>query len=139
VINISLASYLAIADASSTPARNAMAAVMQEASDLGVVITVAAGNYASSIMDWVPASLPMVATVTAIDESGQAAASFSNFLDKADPNSSNKTTLLAAPGAAIRSSVPLAISSSGYRALSGTSQASPHVAGALHHHHLETK
>jgi len=56
-----------------------------------------------NLTDWRPASLPMVATVTAVDESGQAVASFSNFLDRADPKQIIKTTVLAAPGVRIKS------------------------------------
>jgi subtilisin family serine protease len=130
VINLSLAAFYPLTDPYFLGARIAIAALFQEASDAGIVFTAAAGNYDSSLLDWVPAGLPMVATVTAVDTIGNFPALFSNFLNQSDPNSAQKmSTVLAAPGTSIRSSVPFTNAASAYKVLSGTSQASPHVAG----------
>ncbi|NIO72039.1 MAG: S8 family serine peptidase, partial [Anaerolineae bacterium] len=85
------------------------------AHDLGCVIVAAAGNDNSSVS--YPARYPEVFAVAATDSDDQKA-SFSNYGPEVD---------VAAPGVSIRSTYWWGGST--YEWLSGTSQASPHVAG----------
>ena len=109
----------------------------------GVVYVVSAGNSATDLQDAIPAGYDEVLTVTAMtDTDGQPgglgatksfcpsvqslddmAASFSNFATL----SSDQAHTIAAPGVCIFSTVP----SGGYAIDSGTSMASPHVAGTV--------
>lgn len=104
----------------------------------GVMYVVAAGNDTKDIASAVPAAYNEVLTVTAVaDFNGQpsggtastcganvedAAASFSNFTMS---GSSDEAHTIAAPGACITSTWK----GSSYNTISGTSMASPHVAG----------
>jgi subtilisin family serine protease len=82
-----------------------------------VAVAVAAGNNGADAKDFSPASEPSVLTIAAHD-SNNANASWSNFGALID---------LSAPGVSVLSTS----SSGGTTTMSGTSMASPHVAGAL--------
>jgi subtilisin len=106
----------------------------------GVTYTVAAGNSNADFQNFVPATYSEVLTVTAVSDSdgfpggkGAApscragekddyAATFSNYATLA----SDQNHTIAAPGVCIYSTWK----SGGYNTISGTSMASPHIAGA---------
>lgn len=103
-------------------------AAFKRASDVGILNVCAAGNdgYDNNVAPLYPASfdLPGVISVAASDQDDQLA-SFSNM--------GSRRVALAAPGVDILSTFPPGINQDGslYGVLSGTSMASPHVAGAL--------
>ncbi|MGY1642025.1 S8 family serine peptidase [Geodermatophilus sp. SYSU D00703] len=90
------------------------AAAVDYARAKGVTVVAAAGNEGSSVPSY-PAATPGVVSVAAVDSSSRRA-SFSNY---------GPTVDLSAPGVGIRST----LASGGSGAMSGTSMASPHVAG----------
>jgi len=89
------------------------------ANDRGTVVVVAAGNNSADARNYAPANAKGAITVTAVDSTGKLA-SFSNKAAKLEQK-------LAAPGVDILSTYP----KNQYKQLSGTSMATPHVAGIV--------
>ncbi|RYO80335.1 hypothetical protein DL766_001663 [Monosporascus sp. MC13-8B] len=100
------------------PASRALNNAVEALARSGVVPVVAAGNEAQDAANVSPASAPNAITVGAIDQTNDRIASFSNFGEDVD---------IFAPGVNVRS-VGIR-SDSDSEVLSGTSMASPHVAG----------
>ncbi|WP_394222844.1 S8 family serine peptidase [Alteromonas gracilis] len=105
VVNMSLGG-----GSSSTTERNAM----QSFTDAGMLLVAAAGNDGNSAKSY-PASYDAVMSVAAVD-SNENRASYSQY---------NNQVEIAAPGSAVQSTYP----TNTYASLSGTSMATPHVAG----------
>ncbi|APD87617.1 peptidase S8 [Alteromonas sp. Mex14] len=105
VVNMSLGGGSA-----SATERNAM----QSFTDAGMLLVAAAGNDGNSAKSY-PASYDAVMSVAAVD-SNENRASYSQYNDQVE---------IAAPGSAVQSTYP----TNTYAALSGTSMATPHVAG----------
>ena len=97
---------------------------IEEARDAGILFIAAAGNDASNndSTPSYPASYPIdnIISVAAIGNSGTLAR-FSNY--------GARSVHVAAPGLNILSTWPSAIDSSGFKTISGTSMATPHVSG----------
>ena len=105
VVNMSLGGGSA-----STTERNAM----QSFTDAGMLLVAAAGNDGNSAKSY-PASYDAVMSVAAVD-ANENRASYSQYNDQVE---------IAAPGSAVQSTYP----TNTYASLSGTSMATPHVAG----------
>jgi len=113
VVNMSLGG--AGDPASNTMLKDSIQAVL----DAGIVVCIAAGNDATDTAGFIPAGYDVGIVVSAYDAYGgdNGFAYFSNYGDAVD---------IAAPGMTITSTYP----DGDYAALSGTSMATPHVAGA---------
>jgi len=102
----------------------AVADAVQAASEAGILVVSAAGNSGCCDTVLYPAKLPGSMAVAAVDANDERA-SFSSTGPEVD---------VAAPGVDILSTVPTGTCKlcdpSGYRSLSGTSMATPHVSGA---------
>ncbi|MFQ3206028.1 MAG: serine protease [Glaciecola sp.] len=96
---------------SSTAERNAMQGFVDD----GIMLVAAAGNSGNSTLSY-PASYDAVISVAAVD-SAENIASYSQF---------NSQVEIAGPGTAVESTWPI----NTYNTISGTSMATPHVAGA---------
>ena len=103
---------------SGNDARDPLRLAIQRVVDTGVVVVIAAGNEAQDVSNVAPAGYDIGLIVSAYDASrgDNGFASFSNFGGAID---------VTAPGVSINSTWP----GGGYRNLSGTSMAAPHVAG----------
>ena len=126
VLNMSLGGS-GVSSAYQTAIDNALAA--------GVVSVVAAGNSNADANNYSPAFVPNAVTVSAITDSDGLAGGLgdSNCRStrddtKADYSNWGTAVDIAAPGSCILSTYP--IEQGSYAAISGTSMASPHVAGA---------
>jgi len=119
---------------------DALHAAVCKSVEAGVTYVVAAGNDGADFAGFVPAAYNEVLTVTAVaDFNGQAgggaAATCRTDVDDTPADFSNFTTVgsgeeihtIAAPGVCIQSTWK----SGGYKTISGTSMASPHVAGTV--------
>lgn len=96
---------------SSTAERNAMQGFVDD----GIMLVAAAGNSGNSTLSY-PASYDAVISVAAVD-SAESIASYSQY---------NSQVEIAGPGTAVQSTWP----TNTYNTISGTSMATPHVAGA---------
>jgi subtilisin family serine protease len=94
-------------------------AAIDRARRAGVLVVAAAGNGATDV-PFYPAASPGALAVTATDQQDRFAASFSNR---------GSYVGLAAPGVDIVSTYPTYMEPVGYRVMSGTSMAAPHVSG----------
>jgi subtilisin len=111
---------------------DAMHAAICDSVAAGVTYVVAAGNNAADAQEFVPAAYDEVITVSALadfdgKDGGDAAATCRTDVDDTFASFSNygEDVDLIAPGVCIRSTWMLG----GYNTISGTSMASPHVAG----------
>jgi len=113
--------------------------VFNEVVAQGVTVVVSAGNDGTDLQLQFPAGCPQTLVVTAVVDldgvpsADDKAGDFSNYLDATKPSvtAAEKARVLAAPGWDIISTVPLTIDPSGVGRKSGTSQASPFVAGVV--------
>ncbi|WIA19325.1 hypothetical protein OEZ85_003957 [Tetradesmus obliquus] len=115
VINLSLATMVDPKSEEYAATVDAVCGVFAQAEAAGVFVAVAAGNYGDALRGYLPAACPSVAAVTAVDETGSAAASFSNFLEVNGATPEDQARIIAAPGTKIRSTISFAKDSTGYR------------------------
>ncbi|MGY2574487.1 S8 family serine peptidase [Vibrio sp. C8] len=114
---------------------SAMDSAIKTAFEAGVFVVVAAGNSNADSADFTPANAPFAFTVSALAdfdglEGGYGSATCRSDEDDTLANFSNwgAPVDIAAPGVCITSTYP--IEKGSYGTISGTSMASPHVAGA---------
>lgn len=99
-------------------------ASIQAAVDRGIVVVIAAGNSNQDLLTFSPAACSAAVAVTAIDAKTNTPADFSNWLGGRGSADDQRRTV-AAPGVNILS----VLNTGAYEAWSGTSMATPHVAG----------
>ena len=108
---------------------------IQGAVNKGVAFAVAAGNSNDNVMNYSPASFSNVITVSALADFNGLPGGGANSTCRPDQDDSSADFSnwgevdIAAPGVCIMSTLP--VGKGGYGTLSGTSMASPYVAGAL--------
>ncbi|KAF6257327.1 peptidase S8/S53 domain-containing protein [Scenedesmus sp. NREL 46B-D3] len=133
VINLSLAVYIDPAAAGSHGflliSRPAYAAgLLGQLAPALMVQPTLSRKYGQDVRGSLPAACPTVIAVTSVDPQSGTPSSFSNFLSE-PATMAEKGGIMAAPGNAIKSTISYAREASGYRELSGTSMAAPHIAG----------
>lgn len=111
-----------------TPHSAVYEAAAKAALDAGTLIVAAAGNSGDAV--GMPANCPSVMAVAALAPTLQRAPFSSVGYDADERGQRHKGPDIAAPGVGVFSSVPLGTHSTGYASWSGTSMATPHVAGA---------
>ena len=107
---------------SASPAADEIERVIDELIDVGIIVVAAAGNFADDACSYVPARMPRVVTVGAVDESFADAWSWSNTGECVDIWSPGENIL----GAGSECEKCTAV-------FSGTSQATPIVTGLIAH------
>jgi thermitase len=97
---------------------------IRKIAEYGCAVVAAAGNENADLDTSIPAACPNATVVTSITKSG-GASSFSNWAP-VSASAVTKDRMIAAPGSSIYSTMP----GGGYAYMSGTSMATPMVAGA---------
>jgi subtilisin family serine protease len=105
-------------------ASDPICASIKAANDRGIIVAVAAGNDGRDLRNYSPAACAAAVTVSAVDAGTDTPASFSNWAPT-NADSALLRRLVAAPGVDVVSTLP----DGSYASYSGTSMATPHVAG----------
>ena len=109
------------------PFEQAYEQAAKAALDAGVLVVAAAGNSGAAV--GAPANCPSVMAVAAVGHDLVRARFSSIGYDRDNSGPAHKGPDIAAPGVDVYSSVPQGTHSSGFASWSGTSMATPHVAG----------